>query len=70
MDNLNINNLKNNLVNIIKESNVPIGTVYYMLKDLLKDTENIYRQTVEIERQSEILSQQERERADVAEHQE
>lgn len=70
MENLNIHNLKNNLVNTIKDSGVPIGTVYYMLKDLLKDTENVYKQVIEVERQAEILSQEEKEREDVKEYQE
>ena len=70
MENLNIHNLKSNLVNTIKDSGVPIGTVYYMLKDLLKETENVYKQILEVERQAEILSQEEKEREDVKEYQE
>ena len=36
----------------------------------LKDTENVYKQVIEVERQAEILSQEEKEREDVKEYQE
>ena len=34
-----INNLMANLIKDIRESGVPIGTVYYMLKDILVNIE-------------------------------
>lgn len=54
-----INNLMANLIKDIRESGVPIGTVYYMLKDILVNIEREYNDTLEIEAQNMKLSQEE-----------
>ena len=54
--NLKLNGLKTNIINTIKTSDVPVGAVYYMLKDLLNNVEDVYKQTIEIEKQTKLLS--------------
>lgn len=47
--NLKIINLKQNIVNIIGDSELPVGVVYYILKDLFDDITNAYQQSLIIE---------------------
>ena len=54
-----INNLMANLIKDIRESGVPIGIVYYMLKDILVNIEREYNDTLEAEAQNIRLSQEE-----------
>lgn len=58
MDNFNIklNTLKNDLVNTIKQSEIPVGVVYFLLKDLLNDVANVYKQTLVVEQQVASLN--------------
>lgn len=66
MDNFNLklNGLKINIINMIKGSEIPIGAIYYMLKDLLSNVEDIYKQSIEIEKQTQLLSSQQEEEID------
>ena len=72
MDNFNLklNGLKINIINMIKGSEIPIGAIYYMLKDLLSNVEDIYKQSIEIEKQTQLLSSQQEEKIDDNGHQE
>lgn len=67
-----VNVLKENMTNVINNSQVPIGVVYYVLKDLLSEVEDVYSKTLKKESQEtlEILEKEEQEKEDVKEHQE
>ena len=56
--NIQLNNLKNNLVNTINQSGVPVGAVYYLLKDILSEVTDSYKQTLAIEKQVEALTKE------------
>ena len=60
MSNLNtqLNNLKTDLINTINQSGIPIGAVYYLLKDLLVEVSDTYKQTLVIEKQVETLTKE------------
>jgi hypothetical protein len=51
MDNFNtkIITLKQNIVNLIGGSELPVGVVYYILKDLYDDITNAYNQSLALE---------------------
>ena len=51
---------KDNLVMTIKNSQLPIGIIYYIFKDVYNDLEKIYNETLEKEKQ-DILSSMEEE---------
>lgn len=67
-----INVLKENLTNVINNSQVPIGAVYYVLKDLLSEVEEVYTQSLRKESQEKLaeIERMEKEKEDVKEHQE
>lgn len=67
-----VNILKENMTNVINNSQVPIGVVYYVLKDLLSEVEDIYDKALKKESQEtlERLEREEKEKEDVKEHQE
>lgn len=46
-----LNNLKNDLVNTINKSNLPVGVLYYIVKDLFMDVQNAYEQALKNERE-------------------
>ena len=58
MDNFNIklNSLKTNLINTINQSKLPVGMVYYLLKDILIEVEKTYNQSLFIEQQVESIN--------------
>ena len=66
--NTKINNFKSDLVNLTTQSDLPIGIVYYEIKDLLADIERAYKNTLSLEQTAMLAEQQEKE--DVKEHQE
>lgn len=53
MENFNtkLNTLKSDLVNTIIKSEIPVGAVYYMLKDLLDEVTDSYKKSLAIEQQ-------------------
>ena len=51
---------KDNLAMTIKNSQLPIGIIYYVFKDVYNDLEKIYNETLEKEKQ-DILSSMEEE---------
>lgn len=58
MDNFNtkLNSLKINLINTINQSKLPVGVVYYLLKDILIEVEKTYNQSLFIEQQVESIN--------------
>ncbi len=67
MADLGINTLisvfKKNILNVINNSNLPISVVYYVTKDIFRDVEQIYNETLKKELE-------EFQKEDVQEHQE
>lgn len=68
--NTSMNLFRNNIAEAIKLSQLPVGAVYYILKDVLKDVGEVYDKTLQkesedIQRQLEI-----KEKEDIQEHQE
>ncbi len=47
--NIQTENTKNQIINILNNAEMPISLIYYMMKDLLKDIENQYYNQVAIE---------------------
>lgn len=52
--NTGINVFKENLINLIGNSQLPIGITYYVLKDVFVDIERLYNETL-VKEQQEIL---------------
>lgn len=67
-----INVLKENLSNVINNSQLPIGVVYYVLKDLLIEVEEVYEKSLQKESQERLaeIKRIEKEKEDIKEHQE
>ena len=65
---------KNNLINVIGDSQLPIGVTYYILKDVYKNIEMLYNQTLEKEQQELVASmekeKEEAEKEDIENYQE
>ena len=51
LDNIKIHNLHQNIMQDIATVNLPVGTVYYILKDIYQEIEQLYQQQVLIEQQ-------------------
>lgn len=60
-----INVFKKNITNVINNSQLPISILYYVVKDVFRDIEQIYNETLEKE-----LEEFQKEKEDVQEHQE
>lgn len=58
MDNFNtkLENLKKDLITLINNSKMPVGVVYYLLKDILLEIESSYKQTLALEQQVRLLN--------------
>ena len=56
--NTQLNNLKTDLINTINQSGIPVGAIYYLLKDLLVEVTDTYKQTLAIEKQVETLTKE------------
>ena len=67
-----INVFKENVSNVINNSQLPIGIVYYVLKDLLSEVEKIYTKSLQKESEERLaeIEKLEKEKEDVKEHQE
>ncbi len=50
---------KDNLAMTIKNSQLPIGIIYYVFKDIYNDLEKIYNETLEKEKQDILSSMEE-----------
>lgn len=70
--NTNINIFKENLVNLIGNSNLPIGVTYYILKDIFSEIQDIYNITLEKENQEMLnsISEEEKKESDEIENEE
>ena len=55
--NIRINDLKSNLINTINKSELPVGVIYYLLKDLLGEIADSYKQALTIERQVKSITE-------------
>ena len=51
--NLQIQDTHNAVSNILSNSNLPIGIVYYIVKDIYNDLEYLYQQQILIEQQDQ-----------------
>lgn len=61
--NTNINLLRKNIAEAINVSQLPVGVLYYVLKDVLKDVETLYENTLQKELeeiQKEVNSEKEK----------
>lgn len=58
-----LNKFKTDITNFTAQSDLPVGAVYYVMKDFLYDLEKAYKETLKIEKT--ILEQK-----DVEQHQE
>lgn len=52
-----LNDFKNNMVNTINNSGLPVGVVYYIMKDLFNDIQNAYENTLKKEKE-EIIAEE------------
>lgn len=70
--NTNINIFKENLVNLIGNSNLPIGITYYILKDVFSEIQDVYNITLEKEKQEMLnsISEEEKKESDEIENEE
>jgi len=50
--NLRTEILKQNIMTLISDSELPVGTVYYILKDLFIDITNAYEQSLTLEQKA------------------
>ena len=48
--NIKMLSLKQNIVKLVGESELPVGVVYYILKDLFEDITNAYNQSIALEK--------------------
>ena len=44
--NTRLNNLKSDIINIVNKSGLPVGIVYYIVKDALNDITNAYKEAL------------------------
>lgn len=54
--NTHLYNLKNNLINTINESGLPVGVAYYIIKDLFMDIQNAYETTLKNEKEMALIN--------------
>lgn len=60
--NLLIEDLKNNLIADVQNSNLPLGICYYIAKDIFKELESAYFTTLNKEVKNYLASQKEEEK--------
>ena len=56
--NLQIENVKQNIIDVINNSQLPIGVIHYLLKDISKEVANEYNKTLMFEQQQRQQKQQ------------
>jgi hypothetical protein len=56
--NTRLNDYKKDMANLTTRSKLPIGAIYFVVKDLLNDIEKAYKDTLKIE--SAILEEQDK----------
>ncbi len=57
--NTHLNNLKNDLINTVNKSGLPVGVAYYIIKDLFIDISNAYEQALKNEKEAIEASKKE-----------
>lgn len=58
--NTQLYNLKNDLVNIINKSGLPVGVAYYIIKDLFMEIQNAYEATLKSEKEMALINNAEK----------
>ena len=56
--NFTINNTYQNILNVITEAQLPVGTIYFTLKDILHDIGITYQASLQLENENIIKEQQ------------
>lgn len=46
-----LHDFRNNMINTINDSGLPVGVVYYIMKDILNDIQNAYENTLKKEKE-------------------
>ena len=68
--NTSMNLFRNNIAEAIRLSQLPVGVVYYILKDVLNDVSEVYDKTLQKESDDIQKQLEEQEKEDVKAHQE
>ena len=63
--NLQIENVKQDIIDVINNSQLPIGVIYYLFKDISKEVANEYNKTLMLEQQQK--QQEEEKKQDIKE---
>ena len=66
--NIQIKQFQQNLIQIIQESQLPVGIVYYILKNQLNEIDGLYKNTVEQILQQQYLKQQQQQQKQLQEN--
>ena len=56
--NTRLNDFKRDMADLMAKSKLPIGSIYYVVKDLLNDVERAYKETLKIEQT--VLAEQDK----------
>jgi hypothetical protein len=56
--NLRIEDTKNQIINVINNSGLPIGVIYYLFKDINIEVTNEYNRTLNAERQMQLQNEE------------
>ena len=56
--NLQIEQTKNEIINVINNSGLPIGVIYYLFKDINTEVANEYGKTLNAERQMQLQNEE------------
>lgn len=68
--NTRINFFKKNIANVISNSQLPVGVLYYVLKDVFKEIETLYENTLQKEADEIRKEAEKAEAEDIKENQE
>lgn len=62
-----LNNLKNDIIKLVNESQIPVGVAYYIIKDIYHDISVAYENAVLNELKSQATDIQEKEDVEISE---
>ena len=51
-----LNDFKNDLVNTVNKSGLPVGVAYYIIKDLFMEIQNAYEATLKNEKEIALIN--------------
>lgn len=54
--NTQLYNFKNNLINTVNKSGLPVGIAYYVVKDLFMEIQNAYEATLKNEKEMALIN--------------